>query len=200
MEKSPIRRALISVSNKEGVVEFAQTLQSHKIEILSTGGTARALTQGGVAVTAVSEYTGSPEIFDGRVKTLHPKIHGGLLFRRDHDGDIHESRDHSIAPIDLVVVNLYPFEKTVADPNVETNDAIENIDIGGPTMIRSAAKNHQYVTVVVEPTDYPRIAQQISREGGTDLSTRQDLAVKAFKHTSTYDSAIVTFFSDRYHV
>ena len=152
----PIRRALISVSNKEGVTELARTLKNFGVEIISTGGTATALREAGVEVRDVSEVTGFPEMMDGRVKTLHPKIHGGLLALRDNPIHVSAMADHDIAPIDMVVVNLYPFEETVRKPNVSKEEAIEQIDIGGPSMIRSAAKNHRSVTVVVNPDNYER--------------------------------------------
>jgi phosphoribosylaminoimidazolecarboxamide formyltransferase/IMP cyclohydrolase len=152
-----IKRAIISVSNKKGVVEFAKELHAMGVEILSTGGTARTLREGGIPVKDVSEHTGFPEMLDGRVKTLHPKIHGGLLSRRNNPKDMEEIERHGIVPIDMVVVNLYPFEETISKPDVTFEDAIENIDIGGPTMIRSAAKNFQDVTVIVDPSDYEDI-------------------------------------------
>ena len=159
-----IQRALISVSDKTGLVPFAQILGRAGIEIISTGGTAKALREAGLAVKDISEHTGFPEMLDGRVKTLHPKVHGGLLFIRGNDAHEAAVRAQGIAPIDLVVVNLYPFEQTVAKPDVTLHDAIENIDIGGPSMLRSAAKNHDSVTVVVDPQDYAEVAKQISAE------------------------------------
>ncbi|MDX1434980.1 MAG: bifunctional phosphoribosylaminoimidazolecarboxamide formyltransferase/IMP cyclohydrolase, partial [Gammaproteobacteria bacterium] len=158
---SAVKRALISVSDKTGVVEFAQGLARLGVEILSTGGTARLLAENGVAVTEVSAYTGFPEIMDGRVKTLHPKIHGGLLARRGVDDAV--LAEHGIGAIDLLAVNLYPFEQTVARPDCDLATAIENIDIGGPTMLRAAAKNHAHVTVVVDSADYPRVLEELSR-------------------------------------
>ena len=188
-----IQRALISVSDKTGVAGFARTLQNdYQVEILSTGGTARLLQENGVDVTEVSDYTGFPEMMDGRVKTLHPKIHGGLLGRRGVDAAV--MAEHGIPPIDLVVVNLYPFEQTVADPRCELATAIENIDIGGPTLLRAAAKNHAAVTVVVEAGDYARVLEDMARHGGAvSDATRFDLAVKVFEHTARYDGAIANY-------
>ncbi|MCP4000647.1 MAG: bifunctional phosphoribosylaminoimidazolecarboxamide formyltransferase/IMP cyclohydrolase [Gammaproteobacteria bacterium] len=185
-------RALISVSDKTGVVEFAQALEKLGADILSTGGTAKALREAGVAVTDVSEVTGFPEIMDGRVKTLHPLIHGGLLGRGTHDQDV--MNEHGITQIDVLAVNLYPFEATVANPDCTFAQAIENIDIGGPTMIRAAAKNHAHVAVVVDPTDYDDIAKELAETNGTISSdTRQQLAKKAFLHTGCYDAAIAGY-------
>jgi phosphoribosylaminoimidazolecarboxamide formyltransferase / IMP cyclohydrolase len=184
-----IARALISVSDKTGVVEFARFLEQQKIEILSTGGTAKALRDAGIAVTDVSAHTGSPEIMDGRVKTLHPKIHGGLLAVRDNKEHQKAMKDHGIAPIDLVVINLYPFETTVAK-DAEFAECIENIDIGGPSMVRSAAKNHAYVTIVVDPADYALVIEEIKTAKGTTPETRKKLAAKAFSRTAVYDAAI----------
>ncbi len=185
-----IQRALISVSDKTGLVPFAQILAKAGIEILSTGGTAKTLREAGLAVKDVSEHTGFPEMLDGRVKTLHPKVHGGLLFIRGNQTHEAAVKTHGIAPIDLVVVNLYPFEATVAKPNVSLHDAIENIDIGGPSMLRSAAKNHDSVTVVVDPFDYSEVAKQISGNGNTTLELRRKLAAKVFARTAAYDGAI----------
>src|ERR1700744_1859494 len=168
-----IQRALISVSDKTGLLPFAQILAQAGVEIISTGGTAKTLRDAGLTVKDISEHTGFPEMLDGRVKTLHPKVHGGLLFIRGNE--THESavKAHGIQPIDLVVVNLYPFEETVAKPNVSLHDAIENIDIGGPSMLRSAAKNHDSVTVIVDPLDYAKIAAQITANGDTTLPLRR---------------------------
>jgi phosphoribosylaminoimidazolecarboxamide formyltransferase/IMP cyclohydrolase len=185
-----IQRALISVSDKTGLVPFAQILAKAGIEILSTGGTAKTLREAGLTVKDVSEHTGFPEMLDGRVKTLHPKVHGGLLFIRGNQTHEAAVKTHGIAPIDLVVVNLYPFEATVAKPNVSLHDAIENIDIGGPSMLRSAAKNHDSVTVVVDPFDYSEVAKQISGNGNTTLELRRKLAAKVFARTAAYDGAI----------
>ncbi|OQX48257.1 MAG: bifunctional phosphoribosylaminoimidazolecarboxamide formyltransferase/inosine monophosphate cyclohydrolase, partial [Candidatus Sedimenticola endophacoides] len=176
-----ITRALISVSDKTGIVEFARALSERQIEILSTGGTARLLTEQDIPVTEVSEHTGFPEMMDGRVKTLHPKIHGGILGRRGTDDRV--MSENGIDPIDLIVVNLYPFEQTVADPGCDLATAIENIDIGGPTMLRAAAKNHTDVTVVVDTADYPRVLDEMAQNGGAvSAATRFDLAVKTFEH------------------
>src|SRR3954470_945259 len=162
-----IERALLSVSDKSGLVPFAKELAEAGVELSSTGGTAKALREAGLSVTDISEHTGFPEMLDGRVKTLHPKVHGGLLYIRGNESHEAAVRAHGIAPIDLVVVNLYPFEQTVAKPNVSLHDAIENIDIGGPSMLRSAAKNHDSVTVIVDPFDYAEAADQIKANGNT---------------------------------
>ncbi|MCS0029520.1 bifunctional phosphoribosylaminoimidazolecarboxamide formyltransferase/IMP cyclohydrolase [Vibrio alginolyticus] len=189
----PIRRALISVSDKTGIVEFAQALAERGVDILSTGGTARLLAEQGIAVTEVSDYTGFPEMMDGRVKTLHPKVHGGVLGRRGQDDDVMEK--HGINPIDMVVVNLYPFAETVAKEGCTLADAVENIDIGGPTMVRSAAKNHKDVTIVVNAHDYDRvIAEMDANEKSLTLETRFDLAIAAFEHTAAYDGMIANYF------
>jgi len=188
-----IRRALISVSDKRGVVDLARVLAELGIEILSTGGTAAALTAAGLAVTQVSTHTGAPEILDGRVKTLHPKIHGGLL-GRDTPSHQQEMTANGIEPIDLVVVNLYPFEATIAKPQTSLEDAIENIDIGGPAMLRSAAKNHERVSVVVDPADYGWVADAL-RRGGVSAAQRLALARTAFAHTAAYDAAIAGYLS-----
>ena len=189
-----IQRALISVSDKTGVVEFARALHERKIEILSTGGTAKLLAQNGIGVTEVADYTGFPEMLDGRVKTLHPKIHGGILGRRDLKTHTDAMRKHGIPPIDLVVVNLYPFEQTVAKPNCPLDEAIENIDIGGPTLLRAAAKNHGAVTVVVDSADYGTVVDEMEKNNGaTTEATRFRLAVKAFEHTARYDGAIANW-------
>ncbi|MBK8970647.1 MAG: bifunctional phosphoribosylaminoimidazolecarboxamide formyltransferase/IMP cyclohydrolase [Hahellaceae bacterium] len=191
-----IQRALISVSDKHGVVEFAQSLARLNIEILSTGGTYKLLRDQAIPVTEVSEYTGFPEMMAGRVKTLHPKVHGGILGRRGTDDAVMEA--HGIQPIDLVVVNLYPFESTVARPDCSLEEAIENIDIGGPTMVRSAAKNHKDVAIVVNPVDYSWIIDSLEKQAGSlTLSQRFDLAVKAFEHTSAYDGAIANYLGAR---
>jgi len=189
-----ISRALISVSDKSGIVEFVKELASMDIEILSTGGTATLLSEKGIAVTEVAAYTGFPEIMDGRVKTLHPKIHGGLLGRRGIDEKV--MAENKISPIDLVVVNLYPFEKTVARDDCDLPNAIENIDIGGPTMLRAAAKNYHDVTVVVDAADYRLVLDELKKnKGATSESTRFRLAVKVFEHTTRYDSAISNYLS-----
>jgi len=191
-EHAPIRRALISVSDKTGVAAFAKTLaEQHGVEILSTGGTARVLREAGVTVVDVAEHTGAPEIMDGRVKTLHPKIHGGILGRRGMDDAV--MSEQGIAPIDLVVVNLYPFEQTVADPDCPRDQAIETIDIGGPAMLRAAAKNHAFVTLVVDAADYDAVLDDLNAQGGTSTATRRRLAAKGFNHTAGYDRAIADY-------
>lgn len=188
----PVRRALISVSDKDGIVEFAKALHSQGVEILSTGGTARLLIDNMVPVMEVSKHTGFPEIMDGRVKTLHPKIHGGILGRRGIDDDV--MKDNNIAPIDLVIVNLYPFEATVAKEDCSLDDAIENIDIGGPAMVRATAKNHAFVSIIVDPDDYQRVLEELNANDGiVTAATRFDLAVKAFEHTSNYDGMIANY-------
>jgi phosphoribosylaminoimidazolecarboxamide formyltransferase/IMP cyclohydrolase len=185
-----IRRALLSVSDKKGLVPLAQVLVAAGVELISTGGTAKALREAGLIVTDLSAYTGFPEMLDGRVKTLHPKVHGGLLYLRGNESHEAAVRAHGIHPIDMVVVNLYPFEQTVARPNVSLQEAIENIDIGGPSMLRSAAKNHESVTVVMDPADYEMVAKQIKASGQTTLQQRRTLAAKVFARTSAYDAAI----------
>jgi phosphoribosylaminoimidazolecarboxamide formyltransferase/IMP cyclohydrolase len=187
-----VRRALLSVSDKRGIVELARTLSGRGVEILSTGGTARVLTEAGVEVKQVAEHTGFPEILDGRVKTLHPRIHGGIL-GRDTEEHVAQMRAMGIEPIDLVVVNLYPFAQTVARPGVTREEAVEQIDIGGPSMIRSAAKNHERVTVLVDPEDYPSVAAEVGEQGGVADVTRRRLAAKAFAHTALYDQAIASY-------
>jgi phosphoribosylaminoimidazolecarboxamide formyltransferase/IMP cyclohydrolase len=187
-----VERALISVFEKTGIVEFAKRLAAARIEILSTGGTSKLLREAGVAVIDVSDFTGWPEMLGGRVKTLHPKVHGGLLFRRNHAEDQRQAAEHGIAPIDLVVVNLYPFEATAAKAGLTAEELIENIDIGGPTMLRSAAKNFESVTVVTDPADYERVATELESSRETSLATRLDLARKVFATTSRYDGMITT--------
>lgn len=192
----PVRRALISVSNKTGIVDFARSLRDMNIELLSTGGTHRLLSDAGLDVTEVSDYTGFPEMMDGRVKTLHPKIHGGILGRRGQDDAV--MTDHGISPVDMVVVNLYPFEQTVAHADCSLEEAIENIDIGGPTMVRAAAKNHPFVVIVTHSDDYARVLQEMrANEGATHLETRFDLAVRAYEHTAAYDGAIANYLGTR---
>jgi len=187
-----IRRALLSVSNKDGLLEFAQALHQRGVAMLSTGGTATLLERAGVPVTQVSSHTGFPEIMDGRVKTLHPKIHGGLLGRRNVDDAV--MRQHGIEPIDLLVVNLYPFAATIAKPGCSYEDAIENIDIGGPAMVRAAAKNHDRVAVIVDPADYAVVLDELARtDGALSEATRKRLAAKAFAHTASYDSAVASY-------
>jgi phosphoribosylaminoimidazolecarboxamide formyltransferase/IMP cyclohydrolase len=185
-----VERALISVFDKSGIVELAQRLAALKIEILSTGGTAKLLREAGVAVRDVSDFTGWPEMLGGRVKTLHPKVHGGLLFRRKHSEDQKQAAEHAISPIDLVVVNLYPFEATAAKDGLTAEELIENIDIGGPTMLRSAAKNFESVTVISDPRDYARVAEELEMSRETSLATKLELARKVFAATSTYDGRI----------
>ena len=192
----PIKRALLSVSDKTGIVEFAAALHEAGVELLSTGGTAKLLADKGLPVIEVSNYTGHPEIMDGRVKTLHPKIHGGILARRGTDEAV--MAENNIGPIDLVAVNLYPFAATVAKENCTLEDAIENIDIGGPTMVRAAAKNHKDVTIVVNAADYPRVLSEMQgNEGSLTYNTRFDLAIKAFEHTAEYDGMIANYFGAR---
>jgi phosphoribosylaminoimidazolecarboxamide formyltransferase / IMP cyclohydrolase len=192
----PIRRALISVSDKAGLVPFAQTLAARGVEILSTGGSARALREAGVPVTEVSAHTGFPEILEGRVKTLVPQIHGGILGRRDRAEHVAEMRAHGIAPIDLVAVNLYPFEETVA-AGADAAECVENIDIGGPALIRAAAKNHEFVVVLTEPDQYAPVIEEMEAQGGTTLALRRRLAAAAYARTAAYDSAIAAWFAAR---
>jgi phosphoribosylaminoimidazolecarboxamide formyltransferase/IMP cyclohydrolase len=191
-----VERALISVFDKTGIVEFAKRLAAARIEILSTGGTSKLLREAGVTVIDVSDFTGWPEMLGGRVKTLHPKVHGGLLFRRNHAEDQKQAAEHGIAPIDLVVVNLYPFEATAAKANLTAEELIENIDIGGPTMIRAAAKNSDFAAVVVDPEDYGEVLAELRDcDGRLSLATRARLARKAFACTARYDVAIATWFA-----
>jgi phosphoribosylaminoimidazolecarboxamide formyltransferase/IMP cyclohydrolase len=188
------RRALVSVHRKDGIVELARGLAARGFEILSTGGTATELEKGGVRVTAVSRATGFPEILDGRVKTLHPAIHGGILARRDSEAHMRSLDEHGIAPVDVVVVNLYPFEDRVAE-GCRFDEAIENVDIGGPTLLRAAAKNFRHVAVVVDPADYALLLEKLDDEGGVDPATRLYFAQKAFRHSSRYEAAIAGYFS-----
>ncbi|MEY8200050.1 MAG: bifunctional phosphoribosylaminoimidazolecarboxamide formyltransferase/IMP cyclohydrolase [Colwellia sp.] len=189
----PIKRALLSVSDKTGIVEFARVLADKGVELLSTGGTAKLLAADGIAVTEVSDYTGHPEIMDGRVKTLHPKVHGGILARRGLDEDV--MNENNISAIDLVVVNLYPFANTVSYENCTLENAVENIDIGGPTMVRAAAKNHKDVTIVVNTSDYDRVlAEMNANDNSLTFQTRFDLAVAAYEHTASYDGMIANYF------
>ena len=186
-----ITRAIISVTDKTGIVDFAESLSRFGVEILSTGGTAKALRQGGLSVTDISDYTGFPEMMDGRVKTLHPKVHGGLLGLRDNPEHVAMMKEHGIKAIDMIVVNLYQFEKTVAKQGVTLEEAVENIDIGGPSMLRSSAKNFRDVTVIVDPVDYETVLREMEETGGeTTLETRFSLAKKVFSLTSRYDGAI----------
>ncbi|HNI62587.1 MAG TPA: bifunctional phosphoribosylaminoimidazolecarboxamide formyltransferase/IMP cyclohydrolase, partial [Agitococcus sp.] len=186
-----VTRALLSVSDKTGIVDFARELANLGVALLSTGGTYKLIKDNGIPVQEVADYTGFPEMMDGRVKTLHPKIHGGILGRRGTDDEV--MTQHGIGRIDLVVVNLYPFAQTVAKPNCSLEDAIENIDIGGPTMVRSAAKNNAHVGIVVNSTDYATILAEIQATGGLSQNTRFDLAVKAFEHTAAYDGMIANY-------
>ena len=188
-----IKRALISVSNKEGIIEFAKGLSELDVEIISTGGTAKALKDAGIKVTAVSDITEFPEILDGRVRTLHPKIHGGLLAVRANSKHMEQIAELGIEPIDMVVINLYPFKETISKPNVTLDEAIENIDIGGPSMLRSAAKNHRDVIVVVDPKDYPFVISELREKGNIGIEDRMKLAHKVFEHTAHYDALIADY-------
>ena len=190
---SKMQRALISLTDKSGIEDFARQLQDLGIEILSTGGTAKKMRENGIAVKDVSEFTGFPEMLDGRVKTLHPKVHGGILYLRGNDSHEKQMAAHGLQQIDLIAVNLYAFDKAVADPGCTVANAIENIDIGGPTMLRAAAKNFQFVTVIVDPADYPQVISEIKEHGNTTLVTRFRLAVKVFQLTSSYDTAIAAW-------
>jgi len=192
-----IKRALLSVSDKKGLVELAHVLHAKGVELVSTGGTAKAMEAAGIPVRPIDDLTGFPEMMDGRVKTLHPKVHGGLLNRRDLPEDREAMAKHGIVDIDLVVVNLYPFVETVMKPQVTWADAIENIDIGGPSMVRSAAKNHAFVTVVVDPNDYPSLIHALETQGEPDLAERKKYALKAYRHTAAYDSAIAEWMGDQ---
>ncbi|HBU49105.1 MAG TPA: bifunctional phosphoribosylaminoimidazolecarboxamide formyltransferase/inosine monophosphate cyclohydrolase [Myxococcales bacterium] len=188
-----IRRALISVSDKTGIADLGRALAAADVQILSTGGTAKALVAAGVPVTKVSDHTGSPEVFGGRVKTLHPKIHGGILFNRALEAHVDEAQQQGIDAIDLVVVNLYPFAETIAKPGCTRPSAVEQIDIGGPCMVRAAAKNHASVSIIVDPTDYQVVVDEIQAQGNTSLTTREKLAAKAFEHTAGYDRMIADY-------
>ena len=192
-----MKRALVSVSDKSGLVEFVKGLESFGWQIIATGGTPRLLEQEGVKTIGISDVTGFPEICDGRVKTLHPKVHGGLLARRDEESHLQALRENGIEFIDLVCVNLYPFRQTIANPNVTMEDAIENIDIGGPSMLRSAAKNYRDVTVVCDPADYKAVLAEIAEGGNTTVETRLALSAKAYTHTAQYDSCIATFMREK---
>jgi len=192
----PVRRALISVSDKTGIVELANRLHAQGVDLLSTGGTAKLIAENNIPVTEIGDYTGFPEMMAGRVKTLHPKVHGGILARRGIDEDVMEA--NQIPPIDLVIVNLYPFQATVENPDCTLEDAIENIDIGGPTMVRAAAKNHASVCIVVDPDDYPTILSEMAADNGkVSDATRFSFAIKAFEHTACYDGAIANYFGRR---
>lgn len=194
-----INRALVSTSDKTGIVEFARGLAAFGVEMLSTGGTARQLADAGVPVRPISDYTGWPEMLDGRVRTLHPKVHGGLLALRDNPDHVRQMQEHDIQPIDMVVVNLYPFEQTVANPDVTLEDAIENIDIGGPSMLRSAAKNYCSVAVICNPARYESVlAEMRSNDGALTDETRASLALEAYRHTAHYDAAISDFLASRF--
>jgi phosphoribosylaminoimidazolecarboxamide formyltransferase/IMP cyclohydrolase len=194
-----IRRALLSVTDKSGLVEFARGLAAHGVDLVSTGGTARVLREAGLTVLDVSAMTGAPEMMDGRVKTLHPGVHGGILAVRDNPEHLAAMQANGIQPIDMVVVNLYPFERATSDANVALEAAVENIDIGGPSMIRSAAKNHEWVAVVTDPADYPALGEELARSGGAlSLDTRRRLMAKAFQRTAAYDRAIAEFFGQRF--
>ncbi len=190
---SRIENAIISVSDKNGIIDFGRGLKEIGVTLLSTGGTARTLKESGVDVIEVSEYTGFPEMMDGRVKTLHPKIHGGLLARRDNPDDMKALKQYNIKSIDMVVVNLYPFKETVSRPDVTMNEAIENIDIGGPSMLRAAAKNFKDVIVIVDPDDYNNILDDLISNGDLSYTKRLSLARKVFSHTSKYDSTIFDY-------
>lgn len=188
-----IERALISLTDKSGIETFAKQLSDLGIEILSTGGTAKKMRDHGIKVVGVSDYTGFPEMLDGRVKTLHPKIHGGILAQRENSSHQAQMKEHGLSYIDLIAVNLYAFDKATADPACTVANAIENIDIGGPTMLRAAAKNFQDVTVIVDPSDYPQVIKEIKETGNTTLKTRYRLMVKVFDLTSKYDTAITAW-------
>jgi phosphoribosylaminoimidazolecarboxamide formyltransferase/IMP cyclohydrolase len=196
MDKVTIKRALISVSDKTGLVDLGQALHGAGVEILSTGGSAKALRDAGIPAIEVADHTGFPEMMDGRVKTLHPKIHGGLLALRDNADHMASMEEHAIGAIDLVAINLYPFEATVAS-GADFETCIENIDIGGPAMVRSAAKNHGFVTIITDPADYGAIIDEIKSEGGTTLDTRRTLAAKAYSRTGSYDAAIAQWFAEQ---
>ena len=191
----PVRRALLSVSDKRGLIDLAHALAGQGVHLLASGGTRTALAEAGLGVTEVSAYTGQPEILGGRVKTLHPKLHGGILARRDVRDDLAALSAQGIEPIDLVVVNLYPFEETVARPGVSFEEAVENIDIGGPSLIRGAAKNHAHVAVVVDPDQYPALIEQLDTLGGTTEEFRRGLAAAVFERTARYDRMIADYFA-----
>jgi phosphoribosylaminoimidazolecarboxamide formyltransferase / IMP cyclohydrolase len=197
MERLTVKRALLSVSDKTGIIELATQLHAHGVELVSTGGTAKAIAAAGIPVRAIDDLTGFPEMLEGRVKTLHPFVHGGILADRDKPEHVETIHAHGILPIDLIVVNLYPFAKTIANPNVTLEDAIENIDIGGPAMVRSAAKNHHSVAIVVEPEDYAVVLEEIEN-GGVSLATRKRLMARAYAHTAAYDAMIATYFEKVY--
>ena len=199
VDSLPVRRALLSVSDKTDLVAFARRLARHDVQLISTGGTARALTDAGLNVTPIDQVTGFPEMMDGRVKTLHPRVHGALLALRDKSEHAAALKEHDITPIDLVCVNLYPFQQTVARADVTDADAIENIDIGGPAMIRSAAKNHRYVACVTSPEQYDQLSTDLDRhEGATTFALRRRLAAAAFAHTAGYEAAIAEWMRQRW--
>ena len=191
-----IKRALVSVSDKTGIVDFCRELSQMGVEIISTGGTSSLLSKEGIPVIGISDVTGFPEIMDGRVKTLHPAVHSGLLAVRDNEEHTRQMQELGLGYIDLVVVNLYPFQETIAKPDVAYEDAIENIDIGGPTMLRSAAKNHAFVSVVVDAADYSQVLEEVRTSGDTTLETRKRLAAKVFRHTAAYDALISDYLSN----
>ena len=196
-----IKTALLSVSDKTDLIALARRLDRHGVKLISTGGTARTLEEAGLKVTPIDQITGFPEMMDGRVKTLHPKVHGGLLARRDDPGHVQAMKEHGIESIDLVCVNLYPFERTVADEQVTDDQAIEQIDIGGPSMIRSAAKNHQFVTCVTSPRQYDAVGNDMdANDGATTLALRRKLAAAAFARTAGYDTAIAQWMSRRWNL
>lgn len=192
-----IKRALVSVSNKKGVVELAKFLHEHGVEIISTGGTMKAIKEAGIPVTYVSDVTGTPEMMDGRVKTLNPKIHGGILAVRSNPQHMKDMEANGIKPIDLVVVNLYPFKETIAKPNVTEAEAIENIDIGGPAMLRAAAKNFRDVVIITNPDRYEGLMKMLDEKGDIDLHTRKLLAQEGFAHTAAYDTMISTYLAQQ---
>jgi phosphoribosylaminoimidazolecarboxamide formyltransferase / IMP cyclohydrolase len=198
MEHIPVRRALLSVSDKSGLVELARALSQRGVTLVSTGGTAKAIADAGIDVVPIDSVTSFPEMLEGRVKTLHPFVHGGILADRDKPEHLETIAAHGIEPIDLIVVNLYPFKQTVSRPDVTLEDAIENIDIGGPAMVRSAAKNHQGVAIVVDPADYSVILDELTRTDGISLSTRRRLMAKAYAHTASYDAAIASYFERQF--
>src|SRR5262245_53334610 len=193
----PIKHALISVSDKLGLVDFARGLAAHGVELYASGGTRKHLEQAGLAVKEISAYTGFPEMMDGRIKTLHPKVHGGILCRHDRPEDLASMREHGIVPFELVVVNLYPFEATIGRAGTTDEEAIEQIDIGGPTLVRGAAKNHAFAAVVTSAEQYAQILDQISQQGGTTLELRRKLAAEAFEAIARYDRAIADYFAGR---
>ena len=192
-----LKTALISVSDKANIIEFAKTLTNLGLKtFLSTGGTAKLLSENNISVTEVSDYTGFPEMMDGRVKTLHPKVHGGILALRDNKEHMDKANEHNITMIDMVVVNLYPFQATISKPDCTFEDAIENIDIGGPTMIRAAAKNFKHVVVIIDPEDYKKVLEELKNSGDVSYTTRLYLAYKVFKTMSEYDRAIYNYLND----